>query len=1017
MNEHKPSNGDRQGNRTAPHPRRRSTNRVEAKRIFASAGEMGKVIAARDWSTSPLGPIESWSPELRTTMSLALASNFPIDIVWGSGHVQIYNDGYRPICGAMHPMSMGQDFRECWAPAMPTIGAVYDQAWAGEATYLENQRMFLDRNGYLEETFFTFSFSPIRDESGQVAGLFHPVTETTPKMLSERRVRALRDVAAGAINAKTVEDACQLVAQTLADSELDVPFVLIYLAVREGAELRLAAATGIEPGEPVAPEQLHLDSSTPQEGWPQGWPLFAALRSEQAVLVEDLPGRFGRFECGPYPEAPSSAFALPIRVGGVDQPFGVLVAGVSSRRALDEAYRDFYALLGSAVNVVIGNARAYEAERTRAEALAEIDRLKTAFFTNVSHEFRTPLTLILGPTEDALSSPKRALLGADLETVHRNELRLLKLVNTMLDFSRIEAGRIEASYEPTELAELTADLASCFRSAVEKAGLELVVDTPPVGEPVYIDRDMWEKIVLNLLSNAFKFTFEGEMAISLRRTGGHVELSVRDTGTGIPEEELPRLFERFHRIKGARARTHEGTGIGLALVQELVKLHRGTIDVSSTVGEGTAFLVRIPLGKEHLPPDQIGAPRALATTALGATHFVEEALRWLPEARSGMGRYPESARILVVDDNKDMRDYLRRILEAHWNVDLVSDGLAALEAAQADLPDLVLSDVMMPGLDGFALVQELRADSRTATIPIVLLSARAGQEASIEGISSGADDYLVKPFGARELVARVSARLEIAALGRERQREQEQAALEREKLIEELSRTVRLSEMFVGVLGHDLRNPLSGIAMAAKVLLTRGMAEEDTDKLIGRMLHSADRMSRMIEQLLDFSRIRLGAGIPLDLERVDLAEVCRHTIEEFETAKGGERVVLEPTGDLVGMWDEDYLSRMLSNIVGNALEHGEANAPILVRADGSAAEGVRLEVNNKGVVAPELLSVLFEPLQTSREKETSSGLGLGLYITREIVLTHGGRIDVTSSEAEGTRVIVWLPRVMDEEPT
>lgn len=413
---------------------------------------------------------------------------------------------------------MGQDFSECWASAWPVIGEAFDRALAGETSFLENQRMFLDRNGYLEQTFFTFSFSPIRDETG-VAGLFHPVTETTSRMLSERRTRALRDLAACAGKAQTVEEACRLAAQTLLDYPLDIPFVLFYLLDAEGKEARLIASTGLPQGSAASPAAMDLD--VPQLS---AWPLGEVAHSGQAQHVDDVETRFGRLSCGAYPESPKEALALPITPPGCERPVGILVAGVSSRLPLNETYRAFYDLLAAGVTTVVANARAHEDERKRIEALAEIDRAKTTFFSNVSHKFRTPLTLMLGELEEELAeraSPLPPARPERLETAHRSSLRLLKLVNTLLDFSRIEAGRCEASYEPTDLAARTGELASVFRSAVEKVGLTFTVDCPPLPEPVYVDPEMWEKIVLNLLSNAFKHTFEGGITVSLvRRSRG-----------------------------------------------------------------------------------------------------------------------------------------------------------------------------------------------------------------------------------------------------------------------------------------------------------------------------------------------------------------------------------------------------------------------------------------------------------------------------------------------------------------
>src|SRR6185503_8356984 len=234
-----------------------------------------------------------------------------------------------------------------------------------------------------------------------------------------------------------------------------------------------------------------------------------------------------------------------------------------------------------------------------------------------------------------------------------------------------------------------------FRSTIEKAGLAFEVACEPLDEPVFVDDTMWEKIVLNLLSNAFKFTFDGTIRVSLAIEGDNVVLRVRDTGTGVPAEELPRLFERFHRVQGAKSRTHEGSGIGLALVHDLVRLHGGSVSVESTVGSGSTFTVRLPRGSAHLPPDRLGVERALASTALAPAAFVEEASHWLPgnDGASEPAVGEPRGRVLVVDDNADMREYLRRLLAAEFTVDTANDGLAALAAVKAHRPDVVVSDV------------------------------------------------------------------------------------------------------------------------------------------------------------------------------------------------------------------------------------------------------------------------------------------------------------------------------------
>ena len=749
--------------------------------FLEGGGTMAELIRSKNWSATPLGPIEEWPQSLRTTVSLCLASNFPINLIWGPEHIQIYNDGYRPICAGKHPKSLGEDYTQTWASAWDILADAFERALAGETSFLENQRMFLDRNGYLEETFFTFSLSPIRDESGEIGGLFHPVTETTAQMLSQRRTRALQDLASRASQSKSVEEACQSSMQALSDYQFDLPFGLIYLLDPEAKQARLAGAAHLAPGGLAGPEAIDLS------GYGHSvWPLAETIDASVSLEVNSVVELFGPLPCGPYPESPHTAFVLPILTTGMERSAGVLVLGVSPRLPFTAAYRVFLDLIATGVTSAIVNARAYEEERKRAEKLAELDKAKTTFFSNVSHEFRTPLTLMLGPLEEMLNraGEKVAAERDSVELIHRNGLRLLRLVNTLLDFSRIEANRSQASYEPTDLAAVTADLASLFRAAIEKAGMALRVEAPAISEPVYVDREMWEKIVLNLLSNAFKFTFEGAITVTLRELSSHVELMVSDTGTGIPAQDLPQLFKRFHRVQGAKGRSYEGTGIGLALVEDLVKLHGGSVQVQSKLKEGTTFRVTIPKGFRHLPSERVSRTPASGAVDITAKVFVEEALRWLPsEQLNGHAKRPENntlttkrrmGRILLADDNADMRQYIQNILSSEFEIEAVPDGAKALQAIQEQIPDLVLTDVMMPEMDGFALLKELRSDRRMQAVPVIMLSARAGEEARLEGLEAGVDDYLVKPFNARELLARVRVNLELSRLRNRLSREEEE---------------------------------------------------------------------------------------------------------------------------------------------------------------------------------------------------------------------------------------------------
>ena len=734
--------------------------------FLAGGGELGARMREIDWSKTSLGPPAAWPQSLRTCVRVILTSRQPMFVWWGEELINLYNDAYKSIVGGKHPAALGQPASVVWREIWDQVGPRAATAMrSNEGTYDEALLLIMERYGYAEETYYTFSYSPVPDDGGGIGGILCANTDDTQRIIGERQLALLRDLAAVTADARTFAEACARSAEGLRGNPRDVPFAMLYLVDRERNCVGLADTAGIARGHAAAPNAVQLDE-------PSRWPFREVVETQKAIVVDDLESRFADLPTGAWERPPHTAVLVPITSPGHAGQSGILIVGLNPFRLYDASYSRFIGLVASQISAAVANAQAYEDERKRAEALAELDRAKTAFFSNVSHEFRTPLTLMLGPLEDMLANAGATEGRELLEVMYRNGQRLLKLVNTLLDFSRIEAGRVQASYEPTDLAAYTAELASVFRAAIEKAGMRLVVDTPPLREPAYVDRDMWEKIVLNLLSNAFKYTLEGEIGVSMRQEDGHAIVAVRDTGIGVSEDELPKLFHRFHRVEGAGGRTHEGTGIGLSLVQELVRLHGGTVTAESTPGRGSTFTVSIPLGRAHLPAERIGADRTTASTNIAAHAYVEEALRWLPGAGADVPRIAEARtavrrKIVLADDNVDMRDYVRRLLEPSYDVIPVADGVEALHAAAAEKPDLVLTDVMMPNLDGFGLLRELRAKPETAAIPVLMLSARAGEEARVEGLEAGADDYLVKPFSARELLARVGGMLAVTRVRNE----------------------------------------------------------------------------------------------------------------------------------------------------------------------------------------------------------------------------------------------------------
>lgn len=987
--------------------------------LFAGRSEMHARVSAVDWAATPVGPVESWPQSLRATIKTLLGSRYPMILLWGPELIQIYNEAYIGLIGDKHPDALGCSIRETMPESWEVIGPMIHEVMStGIPNWVPAQVLPLERSGYHEESYFSLSYSAVEDDEGRITGMLCVCSEVTQQVLAERRTRLLRDLALKASETRSVETTCRDIEAAMAGHPLDVPFALLYLREADGQTLTLRGAVGIEPGTHASPRSVRPtpDLTTP-------WPLARALAGE-TIRVDDVERRVA-LTGGPLRDVVRSAQVMPIASAEPGVSLGVLLAGVSPNRALDEGYGSFYDLLVGQVSVALRNAHAYEHERQRAEALAELDRVKTTFFSNVSHEFRTPLTLMLGPLEDLLASQRIADADRrELEVVHRNAGRLLRLVNTLLDFSRLEAGRLDASFEPTDLAAFTAGLTSSFRSAIERAGLTLRVDCSALSEPAYVDREMWDKVVLNLLSNALKFTFAGGITVRLREHAQRVTLEVADTGTGIPASELPHLFERFHRVQGARSRTHEGSGIGLALVHELMKLHGGEVTVSSTEGEGSTFAVTLPLGKGHLPAERIRAPRTMASTATAAATFVEEALRWLPGAGAVADTAPPEqqasgedeallpearrGRILVVDDNADMRDYLARVLASSFEVVTAEDGQVALEQVQRSGDfDLVLTDVMMPRLGGFGLLKALREQPGTRALPVIMLSARAGEEASIEGLEAGADDYLVKPFSARELVARARITIELARMRREIAAHEARAV--------GLQESVRVRDDFLSIASHELRTPLTPLQLYLDVILRsaqgqgRALSPERLAAKLRTMARQVHRLERLVDSLLDVARI-IGHRLQVECEDVDLAEVVREVAAGFaeELEGAGCTLDLELPAQVVGRWDRRRLDQIASHLIGNAIKFGAAG-PIRVTID--TEDGwARLTVRDQGIgIAPDDQARIFERFERAVPTRHYGGFGVGLWLVRQIIEALGGTIAVESEVGKGSLFTVGLP--------
>lgn len=846
-------------------------------------GEMGQRFAEFDWEAHPLGPPQDWPVEVRSAVSVALTSGFPIVLWLGAQDLfLVYNDAYIPLLGDKHPEALGRRGRyvwwDIWEPIEPMLTSVIT---TGEATWSDDLMLPIMTGGRRQERFFTFTYGPMIGGGGEVCGIFCAVAETTERVLSKRRLYLLNSVASAVMDSRTIDDAVAGALAVCTDQPADLPFVAAYVGERGSSELTLRGATASVQSL-LPPTLAGLTDWDPQQRSRLDIQIIDNVASV-LVGIDDILGS----------GCPDQALVLPM--GDEGPVAGALVVGTSPRRPLDAQYRGFCQLLADQLSSAMASAVSYEQERRRADALAELDRAKTAFFTNVSHEFRTPLTLLTGPLEDALAEAgDDQLLTHRLRTARRNAARLLRLVDSLLDFSRLEAGRAAADLVCTDVGSLTAHIASSFTELCQRAGIDLVLDCHPTLADV--DPAMWETIILNLLSNAVKYTLAGSIFVTAHKDSAHCHIAIRDTGVGISQDDLKQVGKRFFRAHSARGRTVEGAGIGLALVRGLVELQHGTFQIDSELDRGTTVTIRLPTSASDAPVDWPGV-------GLGDNPYVVEANQWLASPQSSAGSEAGNdgrELVLIADDNADMRAHLEWVLAPFWRTVLAGDGDAALQMARELRPDLIVTDVMMPGLDGLHFLAAIRADAELAATPVVMLSARADAEAVSEGYAAGADDYLPKPFRSQDLVERVGARLSAAArerASRQITEAQTRLALDFTHLEAALQATSSISEIV-----ETLKD--SPIVSGDATVISLGLLDADGESVrfefagpVPTEMRDRYYVASMDTPLVPIDVIKTGEPMVIT-DTLSLGERYRHVVQE--TATGVRACVSQPLRGLDG---------------------------------------------------------------------------------------------------------------------
>ena len=660
-----------------------------------------------------------------------------------------------------------------------------------------------------------------------------------------------------------------------------------------------------------------------------------------------------------------------------------------------------------------------------------MDRVKTRFFSNISHEFRTPLTLNIGPLENALTGVYGALndtLRKQLEIMLRNSRRLLRLINQLLDLSKLESGRMELKVQPGNVVDFIEGIMLSFTAFTEKRGIDLRFEAEKEETTLYFDNQNLEKVFFNLLSNAVKFTPDGG-CISVCIEEGPAEIGadiyeavrviVRDSGPGIPEGELPYIFDRFHQVDGAVHRIQEGTGIGLSLVKELVELHGGVIEVDSEEGNGTTFTVTLPKGTAHFKNAQVfkeaipdGDHPARGPMVEVAVLDEDESLHADVTGEEAPEEGDERPVILIVDDNPDIRAYVASCLREDYALYVGRDGRDGLEKARRHRPNLIISDVMMPVMNGYDLCRAVKGDETINHIPVILLTSKASVEDKITGLEAGADDYIAKPFSARELLARVQNLLRL----REQQNALKNLNKELIRINDALREASEMKSQLLSIASHDMKNPLTAIREFANIIKEELDPESHLIELLDLVYDSTDQMLRLITQLLDSAALESGR-FELNEKTVHLGELAQTIVRrnEGQARKKDQRIIIAPSSgkDFLVKADKERILEAMDNLLSNAIKYSPQAKDIhvsVVHVDGE----VRFCVRDEGPgLTEEDMKKLFGKFQKLSAQPTGgeSSTGLGLSIVKQIVEMHGGRVWAESEPGQGSTFTLALPKL------
>jgi signal transduction histidine kinase len=920
-----------------------------------------------DWSVTGIGAPEQWPAEWRAALHLCRHAQLPVWLALGEELELIYNDSFAALDDALTndriPMPIRVAWQDVWSDRLDALIA---RALVSERSASCSLRIGGPQPIHV-------AFSALHDDLGRPIGVFGTAVLGE---LAEQEVILLLELMRKGLGVRRIDEAVAACTAALPGLIAHHDFVGLYLIDPElAAAVRCGQAGAL--GSTALPAQLALPEDI----------------ASSALWATALAGS----NRGSSDATPEPVVCSLIEERGRIR--GVLLAGPADSELLQ------------AVAIHAGELIAYVSTQAAAEVEASGERRVISaddFALNLSRQLQAPLKLLMQEIDDLLVAGRVSPDSiSQLRIARRRARRLARLVDMLRQLFMFDGQRAVPRLRPLKVAAATRSLCELFRPAFDQAGIGFHVDCTQLEHPAWVDRELWEKIICNLLANALKFTLHGEVRVVLHGSGGELVLTVSDTGCGIHEADMPLVFDRFFAGRARNARSDEGVGVGLSWVRELVGLHDGTIRVASALGQGSSFTVRIPYRRGASPEspedplEQVGSYEAPDTL---------EAMTEWSLAAVDAGASP-GTRILIAEGDVQTQTYLKALLGARWVVDVVANADAAVARAIELRPGLILADIETADIDGVDLARRLRETPSTQDIPVILICGRRGERHSIDGLEAGALDYVVKPFSSHELMARVDARLAQAHVRRV-EREAREAA-EREAL---------MKDQVIALVAHELRTPLSAILGWLQVLRDEGTsAPSRRTKALEVIERNANAQARLLRDLFDVSRMVSGK-FELELQHVpDFKALIEPAVDALLPLAQKSELRLELTlADEVGplLVDPERIHQVIWNLVTNAFKFTPSGGLIRVACELRGGHALlRVSDTGKGI-SPDFLPHVFESFSQESSGRMGHGLGLGLAITRCIVELHGGTISVDSKgEHQGTAFEVTLPCAAPSAPS